>query len=120
MRRWAGFVAVFVGAGCRAAPHATPSASPRPIECRSVDSVAGRWRVTIFLNGARIGDHLLARREPSEPEVFELTDPEPPGLAALRPEAVDLVQFSRGDETETTFGLCPGYVAFLVTTKLGR
>ncbi len=93
---------------------------PAPANCRPVDSAAGLWRATIFIDGTRVGDHLAVRREQVEPESFELTDPEPPGLAALRPEAIDLLQFSRGPEVETTLGLCPGYVAWLITTKRSR
>lgn len=109
-----------IGAGCRAIPPAGPVAGPFPVGCQSVDSVAGRWRATIFIDGARIGDHLIARRESSEPDGFALIDAEPAGLAALRPEAIDLLQFSRGGEAETQLSLCPGYVAFLVSTKSGR
>lgn len=92
----------------------------RPADCRAVDSAAGQWRAAIFLDGVRVGDHLAARREQVEPETFELTDPEPPRLAALRPETIDLLQFTRGPDAETALGLCPGYVGWLVTTKPPR
>ncbi len=91
-----------------------------PANCRAVDSAAGQWRAAIFIDGTRVGDHLGARLERALPESFELTDPEPPGFAALRPDAIDLLQFSRGAGVETAMGLCPGYVAWLITTKRPR
>lgn len=91
-----------------------------PANCRPVDSTVGLWRAAIFIDGTRVGDHLAARREQIEPESFELTDPEPPGFAVLWPEAIDLLQFSRGTEVESALGLCPGYVAWLITTKRPR
>lgn len=93
------------------------AAPPSPADCRRVDSLAGAWRMTVFIDGRRVGDHLTARREQRAPESFELTGAEPPALASLRPDEFDLIQFSRGNEAESTFGLCPGYVAFLVTTR---
>ncbi len=116
MNWWLVLAAGVVGA-CATPGGPAPSVTPAPDRCEPVDSLRGAWRATVFIDGRRVGDHLRARREPVEPETFELTDAEPPTLAALRPEAVDLLQFSRGKEAENTFGLCSGYVAFLVTTK---
>jgi hypothetical protein len=99
---------------------APPAVQAGPADCRAVDSAAGHWLATIFIDGVRVGDHLAARLEQIEPETFELTDPEPPRLAALRPETIDLLQFSRGPDAERALGLCPGYVAWLLTTKPAR
>ena len=49
-----------------------------------------------------------------------MSEADPPALASLRPDELDLLQFSRGEEAEHRVGLCPGYVAFLVTTKRPR
>ncbi len=117
MNWWLVLAAGVVGA-CATPGRAAPSVTPAPADhCQPADSLRGAWRATVFIDGKRVGDHLRARREQVEPETFELSDVEPPTLAALRPEAVDLLQFSRGLEAENTFGLCSGYVAFLVTTK---
>ena len=113
-RAWAALLT----AGACGAP-ARPALVPTPalVDCRLVDSAAGTWRAAVFIDGQRVGDHLRARREQVEPETFELGEAEPPLLAALGPERIDLIQFTRGEEAEATLGLCPGYVAFLVTTK---
>lgn len=100
-----------------AGPGRPSAATPNPADCQRVDSLGGVWRMTVFIDTRRVGDHLTARREQPAPETFELTGAEPPALAALRPDQFDLIQFSRGNEAERTFGLCPGYVAFLVTTR---
>lgn len=107
-------------AGCAAAGRPPSPVASGPTACQPVDSGNGAWRLTVFVDGRRVGDHLAARRERVEPETFELSDPEPPGLASLRPDEFDLIQFSRGTEAEEALGLCPGYVALLVTTKRRR
>lgn len=114
-----GFAVALIGA-CAGPGRPALSVAPGPVDCQPVDSVGGFWRVTVFIDGKRVGDHLRARREQLDPETFELSDAEPPALASLPPEAVDLLQFSRGEDAETTVGLCPGYVALLVTTKRPR
>ncbi len=114
-----GSAAVLLGA-CAAPGRSALAVTAGSIDCRLVDSVGGVWRATVFIDGKRAGDHLRARREQLEPETFELSEADPPALASLRPDELDLLQFSRGEEAEHRVGLCPGYVAFLVTTKRPR
>lgn len=120
MRGTTGLLTLIVAAACATQPGVQLTAKPAPTGCRTVDSLSGVWLAAVFVDGTRVGDHLPARRDQVEPETFDLTGPEPPGLASIRPEDLDLLQFSRGAEAERTLALCPGYLAILVTTKPRR
>lgn len=72
---------------------------------------------SVFLDGRRVGVDLPVRRTGEAPEAYELLGPEPEPLAALPVERIDLVQYARGPDAEARYGLCPGTVAVLISTR---
>ena len=107
---------IAVAAACASGQTA---ASPTPVTapCPPSDSTANRWIASVFIDGKLIAANLPAKREQEFPETFALTGPEPAALAALAPEKIDLIQFSKGPDAEAEYQLCPGGVAFLITTR---
>jgi hypothetical protein len=81
------------------------------------DSASTARLATVYLDGRRIAVNVPARLESEAPESYQLDAPEPPELAKVPIDSIDLVEFVRGPEAERLHGLCPGVVGFLITTK---
>lgn len=116
MKRWLG--AVLVVAACGGQSAAT---NPAPVagRCPVVDTTAGVRAASIFIDGKLVEAGRTARLTQEFPETFALDGDDPPALAALPAGKIDLLQFVRGVEAETDYRLCPGGVAFLITTRAG-
>jgi hypothetical protein len=89
----------------------TPSCPP-PVP----DSATARWG-QVFIDDKKIGALVKVKREGVAPETYEIVDSEPPALKALPVAKIDLIQYSRGGDAERRYGLCPGVVAIVITTK---
>ncbi len=109
-------VSIALGAliGCAAG---TPGGAPTAVRCPATDTAAGHRTASIFIDGREIAAGLSARRGTEEfPETYSLDGPEPEALAALPVERIDLIEYVRGADAERSYRLCPGGVAFLITT----
>lgn len=114
--RWAALAASVAALGCAASgPRSVPP--PGALACPVVDTAAGKRLASIVIDGRLVAERLPARREQEMPETYQLDGPEPAELERLPPERIDLLQFVRGPEAEKEYRLCPGGVAFLITTK---
>jgi hypothetical protein len=112
------FVGLFLLIAC--GPGSAPGSNPTPVPCAVTDTAAGHRIASVFLDGRRIAAGLPARLVQAFPETFELEVDDPPALAAVPVERIDLIQFQRGLDAEREYQLCPGGVAYLITTKPGR
>ncbi|MHB1327319.1 MAG: hypothetical protein ACYC2K_03880 [Gemmatimonadales bacterium] len=112
-RTWLG-IAIGALVGCAAA---VPAGAPAAARCPATDTTAGQRVASVFIDGREVAAGLLARRGAEEfPETYSLDDPEPEAIASLPVERIDLVEYVRGVEAEQSYRLCPGGVAFLITT----
>ena len=80
------------------------------------DSATERYG-QVIIDGKKVGSVVKVKREGTDPETFEIVDPEPPALKALPVAKIDLIQYSRGADAERQYGLCRGVVAIVITTK---
>jgi hypothetical protein len=80
------------------------------------DSATLRWG-QVFIDAKKVGALVKVKRESADPETYEIVDPEPPALKALPVAKIDLIQYQRGADAERRYGLCPGVVAVVITTK---
>jgi hypothetical protein len=102
----------------RSAPtRANPGKEPCPPAV--AESAAERYG-QVFIDGKKVGTAVKVKREGGDPETYEIVDSEPPQLRKLPVAKIDLIQYSRGPEAEKRYGLCPGVVAIVITTKKAR
>ncbi len=111
----AGVVAMVVAAGC--GPSGAPTTVPAPVDCAAADTTAGIRIASVFIDGRRVAAGRKARLDQPFPETYALEGEEPAEVKALPVERIDLIQFLRGEEAERVHQLCPGGVAFLITTR---
>ena len=110
------FVAIVaLGAACSSPKSPAVAATPACPPAVPTDQPA-RF-ATIFVDGKVVASNLEARREQEFPETYELVNPEPPAVAAIPAGTIDLIQFLRGPDAERDYDLCPGVVAFVISTK---
>jgi hypothetical protein len=74
----------------------------------------------VFIDGKAVGGNLKVRREPGEPETYEIVDPEPTELEHLPVSKIDLIQYLKGPDAETKYRVCQGMVAIVITTKRAK
>jgi hypothetical protein len=110
----AGLVAAALALPVIARPSLAQSRPPCPPVVS--DSATQRYG-QVIIDGKKVGSPVKVKRENSDPETFEIVDPEPPALKALPVAKIDLIQYQRGAEAERRYGLCPGVVAIVITTK---
>lgn len=107
-----------VGVVACAAPARREAAAPKPAPCPPPTAVGDSLRSgSVLIDGRRVAERVPLRLEQLVPESYSIVGPEPPALAALPVERIDLIQFTSGPEAEARYGLCPGTVAILVTTR---
>lgn len=104
-------------AGCASAAGRSTVAPVRSSCPTPPDSTGPERLATVLVDGRLVAANVKARLERSFPESYQLEEPEPPALKAIPAAEIDLIQFARGPEAEREYGLCPGVVAFLITTK---
>jgi hypothetical protein len=103
--------------GCASRP-GSGSATLAPASCPAAPDSTGPLRLaTVFIDGRPLATNVRARLTSAFPESYELEPPEPAAVAAIPVQSIDLIQFVRGPEAELAYRLCPGAVAFLITTK---
>ncbi len=113
IRIWPG-LAIGALVGCAAG---TSRGAPAAALCPATDTTAGHRTASVFIDGREVAAGLSARRGTEEfPETYSLDDPEPEALARLPVEQIDLIEYVRGADAERSYRLCPGGVAFLITT----
>jgi len=71
----------------------------------------------VLIDGRAVARDVPMRLEQLAPESYQIVGPEPAALAATPVARIDLIQFVSGPEAEARYGLCPGTVAMLVTTR---
>lgn len=109
-------LALITAATIACAPPPAP-VTPTP-QCPSAVPAGQPARfASIFIDGKLVAANLEARQEQEFPETYVLVAPDPPAVAAIPAASIDLIQFLRGPDAEREFGLCPGVVAFLISTK---
>jgi hypothetical protein len=112
---WSVIVAGVLGCGSQAR---ASSLGVKPVECPAAPDSTGSVRlVSVIVDGRLVATNVKAALERSDPESYQLESPEPPAVAAVSPESIDLIQFVRGPDAEREYHLCPGVVGFLMTTK---
>lgn len=112
------FIALAALTAACASPRAAPTPDPQDqAPCPTADTTAGAWIASIFIDGEAVARRLPAKREQEFPETFALLGDDPPALASLAADRIDLIQFVRGADAEAEYRLCPGEVAMLITTR---
>lgn len=96
-------------------PPVTPA--PAPVCRPAPDASGGRRWADVFVDGKPVARGVIVRLEQASPETYGFEGEEPVGLRAVPTDRIDLIQFLRGPEAESSYGICSGYVAVLVTTK---
>jgi len=109
-------VAVLTTSGCASGSGPVVAAAPRDCPAPVSQDQPSRFG-SVFIDERPVARNVPVRRTNEFPETYELTDPEPPELAALPVTRIDLVQYLRGPEAEATYQLCPGTVAVRFVTK---
>lgn len=119
--RWLMVLAVGAMAlACTGSTGGLVAAAPGPAECPAVDTTAGVRIASVFIDGRQVASGRRARLDAPFPETYSLEGDDPAELKALPVERIDLIQFLRGEDAERAYRLCPGGVAFLITTRASR